>query len=145
MFLVPQADAYTPARGCKCGEYKVNVRGKGQVYSWSVAGDPEVAKHEKTHIEVHCRRAFDSFKETADWNAGKCMTKARAECVAEVIKREMVEAYELQSKATGKEWDCKEYGQYPGSRACEQARILAQNYSAGLDKLTEALRSCESK
>jgi len=65
--------------------------------------------------------------------------------VAEVIKQEMVEAYELQSQATGKEWDCGQYGHYPGSRTCEHARILAQKYSVALDKLTEALRICETK
>ncbi len=145
LFILPQTNIYNPAHGCKCDEYKVNVRGKGQVYSWSVAGDAETKRHEKTHIDVHCRRAFDSFRETADFNAGKCMSKGKAACVAAVITKEMVKAYELQSRATGKEWDCTQYGHYPGSRACEQAAILAQVYAAALDELTAALRNCETK
>jgi hypothetical protein len=145
MFLTVKARPYSPAHGCPCGNYRVNVTGKAEVYSWWVIGMESQRVHEKTHVDVHCRRAFDSYKETSDYNATKCMTQAKAECVARVIEKEMLSAYALQAVATAKEWDCDQYGKNPGSKVCLEAAAAMKAYAEALEKLNNSLRECETR
>jgi RHS repeat-associated protein len=137
-YFRPHAKPYKPLVGCPC-KYKINITGSSRVGSWWVKGDLEADNHERIHREQHYHPAHDAFSEDAEYHANICMSKAKADCVARVIEKEMRDAYMTQARAVAASWDCDVYQH----EACERARRLTQQYISDLQALQQALDKCD--
>ena len=121
--------------------------GSARVLAWWYTGSAKAKRHEWYHIDHHYKVAYQSFKEEAEYHAYRCMSEAKATCIAQVILSEMRIAYMYRALATAFEFDCFDYGGGPGSNSepCIKAQVTAGWYKADLQALTQALERCANQ
>src|SRR5207247_1577847 len=94
-YFIPEPRVWNhPAlTGCQCGKKQITVFGSLRVKAGWVKGDEESRKHEMIHVYGHYYRAYEVFKQDAESYEGICMCEAKAKCIADMIKKEMRDAY----------------------------------------------------
>jgi RHS repeat-associated protein len=105
----------------------------------------DVLTHERAHVRLHLKPAYDDYKSAAEALGRQCRSARGARCIKNVIEDELVREYKARSLFEGMTWDWGEYGESQNDEALrlaiEKARV---DYSNAQAATRQAIDSCEA-
>jgi hypothetical protein len=102
-YFRPHAPEFKHPDCPSCKPYRISVYGSASAWSWYTTD--ESFRHERAHILSDYYPAYLGFKQDAESYQHICMSKAKADCLANVILGVMREFYMQQGRASGKTSD----------------------------------------
>jgi hypothetical protein len=140
--FAPWVHAYHGLDSSCC--WKIALAGHADLYSWWVKDtrgpDGMTAKdHEMLHVQVG-RDVFHGFVASASDYIGTCLSKAKADCFANVITGVLKAAYGAHYDTENMKIDCRTYGKY-----CDKLQDQENKENSLWQQLSRAEDQCASQ
>lgn len=146
----PQALVYSP-NGC-C--FHVRLDG-GQARPWILYNQGQlfgenILQHERDHVRLHFRPAYNDYKLAAGALGAPCMGKGRAMCLKSVIESELSAEYQARTFRDGAAYDWTDYGaNNPDPAVQQQAQdnmeSTERDYQQAKKATEAAIAACPSE